>query len=108
MCSWKSPNSTESKTFSSPHNAGAPGCQVYKGWQCTVAVKCEFSARRCTDAQIFLSIHQEKGNYDVEAGDPPAFRYSGSRLILVEQSTQQPMHNMDPITKYNIVVDPKV
>ena len=73
MCSWKSPNSTESKTFflsSSPHNAGAPGCQVYKGWQCTVAVKCEFSARRCTDAQIFLSIHQEKGNYDVEAGDP--------------------------------------
>ena len=63
------------------HQAG----QVYKGWRCTVPVKCEFSAARCTDAQIFLSIHQEKGNYDVEAGDPPAFRYSGSRLILVEQ-----------------------
>ena len=69
----------------------------------------DISSAVCTDAQIFLSIHQEKGNYDVEAGDPPAFRYSGSRLILVEQSTQQPiMHNMDPITKYNIVVDPKV
>ena len=50
----------------------------------------------------------------MEAGDPPAFRYSGSRLISVEQSTQQPMHNMDLIKqnvcaiKYNIVVDPKV
>ena len=72
----------------------------------------DISSAVCTDAQIFLSIHQEKGNYDVEAGDPPAFRYSGSRLISVEQSTQQPMHNMDLIKqnvcaiKYNIVVDP--
>ena len=63
------------------YQPGLP-CQVYKGWWCTAAVKWEFSARRwCTDAQIFLSIHQEKGNYDVEAGDP--LRYSTSSLILV-------------------------
>ena len=43
--------------------------QVDKGRWCNSAVRCEFSAG-CTDAQIFLSIHQEKGNYDVEAGDP--------------------------------------
>ena len=56
-----------------------PGVQRLLVHRASAAVKCEFSARRCTDAQIFLSIHQEKGNYDVEAGDPLSLRYSSSQ-----------------------------
>ena len=70
--------------------------QVDKGRWCNSAVRWEFSAG-CTDAQIFLSIHQEKGNYDVEAGDPPSL-LPIFQLSLILVAATAPCTRSHPIT----------